>query len=116
MKIQVTKRRGGFVDNLRGQQLLAGAELRVNKPINEEPDEDEPVQDHERPYTRPGLKKITWIKGDIIPNEKVFPVPDYSRFENLTDVEIFEQFFDQEIVDLLVEQSNKYALFKSSRS
>ncbi|KAJ8953386.1 hypothetical protein NQ318_023503 [Aromia moschata] len=62
--------KGGLVDNLSGQQLLAGAELRVNKPINEEPDEC--VQDHEGPYTKPGLEKITWIKGDIIPNEKKF--------------------------------------------
>ncbi|KAK9752887.1 Transposase IS4 [Popillia japonica] len=30
---------GGLVDNLSGQQLLAGAEVRLKKPANEEPDE-----------------------------------------------------------------------------
>lgn len=69
---------GGLVDNLSGQQLLAGAELKVNQAINEEP--GEPVQVNEVPYTRPGQEKITWIKkGDIIPNKKAFPEPDYSR-------------------------------------
>ncbi|KAJ8934966.1 hypothetical protein NQ314_013082 [Rhamnusium bicolor] len=34
-----------------------------------------------------------------------------SLYENLTDVEIFEQFVDQKIIDSLVEQSTKYALF-----
>uniref|UniRef100_A0A6P7GF23 Uncharacterized protein LOC114341603 n=1 Tax=Diabrotica virgifera virgifera TaxID=50390 RepID=A0A6P7GF23_DIAVI len=67
---------GGLVDNLSGQQLLAGAELRVNQAINEEP--DEPVQDNEGPNTRPGQEKITWIKkGDIIPNKKAFLEPDF---------------------------------------
>ncbi|KAG5877335.1 hypothetical protein JTB14_003621 [Gonioctena quinquepunctata] len=46
---------GGLVDNLGGQQLLAGAELRVNQAINEEP--DEPVQDNEDPKITSGEMK-----------------------------------------------------------
>ncbi|KAG5864381.1 hypothetical protein JTB14_011750 [Gonioctena quinquepunctata] len=103
---------GDLVDNLSGQQLLAGAGLRVNQAINGEP--DELLQDNEGPYIRPGQEKITWIKnGNIIPNKKAFPEPNYSRFENLTDVKIFEQFIDQETVDSLVEQSTKYAVFSN---
>ncbi|KAG5883569.1 hypothetical protein JTB14_022436 [Gonioctena quinquepunctata] len=101
---------GGSVDNLSGQQLLAGAELRVDQAINGEP--DEPVQDNEGPFTRPGQEKITWMKkGDILPNKKAFPEPNYSRFKNLADVKIFEQFIDQETVEVFVEQSTIYAVF-----
>ncbi|KAJ8963585.1 hypothetical protein NQ314_005533 [Rhamnusium bicolor] len=49
--------KGGLLDNLSGQQLSAGAELRVKKSISEEPHES--VLDNEGPYTRPGLDKIT---------------------------------------------------------
>ncbi|KAJ8968049.1 hypothetical protein NQ314_002483, partial [Rhamnusium bicolor] len=52
---------GGLLDNLSGQQLLAGAELRVKKSISEELDKS--VLDNEGPYTTPGLERITWIKG-----------------------------------------------------
>lgn len=127
----------GLVDNLSRNQLCAKAEVRLtnnqllpgfdgldNDSSNEEnsvdysqsaSDTENHIQNTDnsdiRQFQRPGSNGITWINGDIIPAAKQFPKPDYSKYEQMSFVEIFEKFIDNEIIEFLVEQSTKYALF-----
>lgn len=109
---------GGFLDNLSGRQLLPKAELVLRNEVIE--DKAEPEEILERPANvsdpnnvllRPGLERITWIQGDFEEWTRSFLKPDYSKYENMSYLEIFETFVDDEVIGLLVEQSNKYALF-----
>ncbi|XP_045477491.1 piggyBac transposable element-derived protein 3-like [Harmonia axyridis] len=55
--------------------------------------------------------KRTWIEGDLLKTTAVFPQPDYTNFIGKSPTDLFELFFDDDIVRMLVEESNKYALF-----
>ncbi|KAJ8949798.1 hypothetical protein NQ318_000496 [Aromia moschata] len=104
---------GGLLDNLSGRQLLSKADAVTV-------DEAEPEEILVRPangsdpndvFLRPGLEKITWIHGDFEERTKSFSEPDYSKYEKMSYLDIFEEFLDDNVIGLLVEQSNKYALF-----
>ena len=55
----------------------------------------------------------TWTKDDLDIVDTPFPEPDYSSFRNKFPVEIFELFFDEDIVSFLCSESTRYALFKN---
>lgn len=49
-----------------------------------------------------GKKSFTWIKwGDFEELQKNFPQPDFSKYKNLSIVEIFETFLDYDIINYL---------------
>lgn len=52
-----------------------------------------------------------WIEGDLETGRRIFPDENYSRYENLSCADIFEIFFDNEIIEFLVEETQKYAIF-----
>jgi hypothetical protein len=107
----------GLLDNLSGPQLRAGAEIRTanmhHRDDNSEQDSNEngaaTIQNFD--FSRPGIDGTTWMKGDLIPSSRNFPNFYYSKYENLTNVETFEKFRDDNIILFLVEESTKYALF-----
>lgn len=106
------------MDNLSGRQLLPNAELVLPSTLADGNDEPEEIlmnpdndSDTDQVFRRPGLENITWINGDFEERTRSFPEPDYSKYENMGYVEIFETFLDDEVIKLLVEESNKYALF-----
>lgn len=40
-------------------------------------------------FQRPESNQITWIDGNIIPAPKKFSVPDFSKYEQMSIIEIF---------------------------
>ncbi|KAJ8930307.1 hypothetical protein NQ314_016898 [Rhamnusium bicolor] len=100
---------GGYIDNLNGQQYLAQAEIRLAN--NSILGGDEAFLDNDMTYTWPGIEKITWIDGDLVPLMKSFPSPNFHLIENMSNLDIFEKFIDHDIMSFLVEQTTNYALF-----
>lgn len=104
---------GGLLDNLSGRQLQARAEavfasgrrLGNNEDFDEE--DDLPLSHFiEKPV------QWSWVKdGDLHVTGTIFPEKDYTRYRNMTPMQLFELFFDNAIVDFLVEESTKYAGF-----
>lgn len=106
------------MDNLAGRQLLSGAEIVFSdgNRVGEGEPNDKLVQEQQRkdrPTKR--LKTVrdqaTWVKTDLSGGEPLFPEPDFSSFRGLSAVEIFELIFDDEVLDLLVCEPTRYALF-----
>ncbi|KAI4454984.1 myogenic factor [Holotrichia oblita] len=56
---------GGLADNLSRHQLLARAEI-----IVQNNNDDVAVEYSEQ---RPGKMNISWIEGDLVPSQKMFP-------------------------------------------
>lgn len=52
-----------------------------------------------------------WTEGDLETGRHSFPEANYSQYESLSYVDIFEMFFDNEIIEYLVEETQKYAIF-----
>lgn len=56
-----------------------------------------------------------WLRqtdfGDV--KESLFPQQDTSKYRNLTPVEVFGLFLNNESMDFLVEESEKYATFNN---
>lgn len=61
------------------------------------------------------LNKKTWIEGDIEAPKAIFPTADFSQYKDLSAVDLFELFFDDDLFDMIVQESNNYALFKNYR-
>lgn len=120
-----------MIDNLSSRQLRANAEIRVanNERIGMI-DHDCVEQENEvssqniRRDTHSNLekwieeleilKKLSprWEKGADLQCEKnLFPESDYSQFKNLSIIDVFERFIDVEIIDHIVQETQRYALF-----
>lgn len=58
-------------------------------------------------------RKPSWIKGTNFDIEKtsVFLNTDYSKYQNMSVIEIFEKFIDDEIIQHFVVETKNYALF-----
>lgn len=109
---------GGTIDNLSGRQLRARAEVKFfNKEnVTAEPEEpDLPTSSVSASSYLPRSKKdYSWISGDLQAQSIDFPKPDYKQFMDLSPVQLFESFFDDEIITLFIEESSRYALFKNA--
>jgi len=62
------------------------------------------------------VQRSTWSKKDIKTQKKIFPDPNFSQFRGKNPVELFELFLDDSIVEFLVDQSNKYAMFLNTKN
>jgi len=128
-----------LVDNLSSRQLLANAEIRLQNNerlgVNYEDLDNqynisqihttresssivEPFElsDKYKKWISTRIKsksKPSWIKGADFHIEKtnVFPDPDYSIYQNLSIIDIFEKFIDDEIIQHFVVETKNYALF-----
>jgi len=85
------------IENLNRNQLLAEAEV---------------VRYHQEDIV-PWEKNIkrTWIEGQFQTTMKDFPSFSYEEYSSMSPVQLFELFFDDEIVNFLASSSNEYAQF-----
>ncbi|KAL4125910.1 hypothetical protein QTP88_010147 [Uroleucon formosanum] len=125
----------GAIDNLTGRQLLARAEIRLEnndrigdfstlgnplpptKVIDQIPsistDIDKFIIQNEK-WVRNRQKPIPkWITGDFDDRVQSFPTPNYNHLSNMTPIELFELFLTDEIINLLVDETRNYTLFKN---
>lgn len=97
---------GGTTDNLNVRQLRADAEIRYN--------------DHRDDITNfevlPTKMRRTWYSGSFEPTIAAFPDSSYDKYKDFSIVELFELFFDEDIVDLFVTESNRYAIFVNAEN
>lgn len=115
--------RGGVIDNLTARQLTAAAELVIRKKDEdkdyvEEDGAGEEKLEEKRKYaskvqSQEKIEFSDWRKGDIELDKMVFPDGDHSAYKDLSAVELFEKFFDDELLDYLVEETTKYSQFKN---
>uniref|UniRef100_A0A6P7H5R1 Uncharacterized protein LOC114347369 n=1 Tax=Diabrotica virgifera virgifera TaxID=50390 RepID=A0A6P7H5R1_DIAVI len=88
---------GGMVDNLPASQLRAPAELQVRN-SNEKDFAMEKID----------ATKVNWDKaGDLEATARPFPASSYEGYSNCTPFELFEKFFDEELIELLVTESTR---------
>lgn len=108
-----------MVDNLSSRQLLANAKIRFQN--NERLDVNSMVgpnqlsDKHKKSMSNriKSKRKPCWLKGADFDTEKttVFPKPDYSKFQNMSIIDIFEKFIDDEIIQHLLVETKNQALF-----
>ncbi|KAG5881805.1 hypothetical protein JTB14_004104 [Gonioctena quinquepunctata] len=108
----------GDLDRLTGRQLRAPVEIqqRNNIRINSDAIEQNTNSDADRiePLPKEKQMEFTWISGDLQSRSTEFHFPDYSEFSNRTPVVIFEMFWGDDVVEYLVQETRKYALFKNA--
>ncbi|XP_072401576.1 uncharacterized protein [Diabrotica undecimpunctata] len=121
---------GGFIDNLSRKQLEANVEVQMYGEEADKEDgdiEEDAVQAMDIsqessgsfiPQTTSQVKKIeyeslNWITGDLVDNAASFPEYSYEPFNTLTPVEMFELFFDEDIISYILNQCTSYALQKN---
>lgn len=59
------------------------------------------------------FERIKWIKGDLEAGAENFPDPNYERFSNMSPAEMFNLFFDEDVFQFLVDESNNYATYQN---
>lgn len=121
---------GGLVDNLSRNQLKATAQLEIVQ--NESLEDDEPItldkheemqeefvagNNREETVIAQAKKidydEIEWIEGDLRMTMKKFPEADYENFKTFTPVEMFELFFDDDMINFFMIETTRYAQFKN---
>lgn len=95
---------GGRAENLNARQLVADAEVRFRNHI---PESTRCFDDLHGKRTR------TWIEGELEPFLGSFPVVANDNAGAKSAVDLFELFIDDDIIDMFVLQSNRYAMWKN---
>ncbi|KAJ8928627.1 hypothetical protein NQ314_018783 [Rhamnusium bicolor] len=114
-------------DNLSANQLRASAKLKIieKQSREESSDREDNIEDNGNPtnsrnhensvdyidVAKVDYNDITWIDADLEYVPKPFPITDYEKFKRPT--EMFELFFCQDVISLLVSESIKYSQFKN---
>ena len=109
---------------LSGNQLLAPAEFRASRCDNTEREEessDELQQEASGDSQKKRKRKVTqtcekikWINDEgNLTHSHMFPEQDYRKYRDFSIVELFELFFDEEILEHTKEQMTKYCLKKN---
>ncbi|KAF0724401.1 piggyBac transposable element-derived protein 3-like [Aphis craccivora] len=130
----------GLVDNLSSRQFTANAEIRLgnkervgnfcNELVQPIDISSTSISTHKSPSVETSVltpelhrkwlearkksKQISrWEKGADFDIERPssFPKPDYSRYKSMSAIDIFEKFIDTEIIEHLVVETRRYALF-----
>lgn len=57
--------------------------------------------------------KRSWVQGDIEVHNVPFPVADFSKYRDMTACELFELFIDENLLELIEQETLKYALFRN---
>lgn len=117
---------GGLIDNLPDSQLRAKAEIKLaddqrigdfdtmpgsafSEPMastSSAPSQGVPID-----FQTIEPNTIEWITGDLEAACTSFPDGSYKKYQNCTPVQIFEKIFDNNMIDFLVTESQRYALF-----
>ncbi|KAG5864831.1 hypothetical protein JTB14_033773 [Gonioctena quinquepunctata] len=128
---------GGMIYNMTGRQLRAEAEIKLRNDTRIGGDTDDDVlhqglvldQDPEgdsentislnnwiHEYFHDDNIKTkeppVWMKGDIVAGPHQFPEGDFTKYANFSCCGMFELFFDNELINYLIEESQRcYAQF-----
>ncbi|KAK9712116.1 Transposase IS4 [Popillia japonica] len=111
---------GGVIDNLSGAQLRAPAEVILHN--NERIGGDDQllnaedkivVQNNSSQPLLVQLEKPNWCQGDLQPPNSNFQAGTYVQYKHLTPTQFFEKFIDDDVIQLLLEETSKYALFRN---
>ncbi len=100
---------GGLLDNLCGNQLVSEAEAVLSNGIRI----GGPVHDLSGYSAK---REREWIDGDLVDSIKkdgIFPEDYADKYKNMTPVQIFEIFIDEEVISLFLTETKKYALSKN---
>lgn len=104
-------------DKLSRGQLMAPAELRPrNREVSDDPqDESANRLPSVEPRTtavkrRKVTKSIMWTKGNKSGSCSIFPEGNYSKYSNFSPVELFELFFNEDILQHVQTEMTKYSL------
>lgn len=111
----------GDLNRLSGRQLRAQAELKLGNnrrvgssdEIADVREEENPCQKTSRKRQKKETKTYLWAKGDLQSRGNAFPIPDFSRYSELSPIELFELFWTEDIYSYLLDETRKYALFKN---
>lgn len=60
-----------------------------------------------------GKLKYDWVEGQLENKKSCFSNPDYSEYADYTPVQMFELFWDDNLYQYLVQETQKYAAFKN---
>ena len=99
---------GGLVDNLSRSQLntVVEAVLPDGRCINNHYEGSETVSNK-------GLQTPYWVCDGLLPStNEFFPESNYLSYRNISAVELFEKFFDEEVLELIASQMILYATSK----
>ena len=101
--------------NLSGNQLLAPAELRYRNQNEVEDEVEEVTQSNskKRRTSKEVPAKPKWKKEDNLLGQAPFPEGDYSRYNQMSEIELFELFFSDELLDYCKKQMTKYCTKKN---
>lgn len=118
---------GGLIGNLSSRQLRAGAETvlaggrRIGGCDSDEDEAECEEQSNESPNGSSCVEEKSadanlssstkWKNNDLVKSSAIFPDPNFTAYRDLSPVELFELFFNESVIDLLVEQTRSYALF-----
>ncbi|XP_030767392.1 piggyBac transposable element-derived protein 2-like [Sitophilus oryzae] len=122
---------GGFVDNLSGGQLRAQAEVKLldnnriggctsdDQILSQESalsQRDSPILHNIMPQVNVSakLEEFQWIQGDLEPSRQSFPDGNHLQYQNLSPVQLFEMFIDDEVLSILIEETSRYACSKTA--
>lgn len=101
-------------ENLSGNQLLAPAEYRhgnFNEETSDEEDVAPPAKKRGKGGRGKGKQKAKWTNSEeFLRGLPFFPESDYKKYRDFTPVMLFELFFDDDLIDYIVEQSRLYCL------
>lgn len=101
---------GGLLDNLNGRHLETTAHIIMRNPDRAEQEENLPSESKNK---KRKYKHFNWKNEDLSVPNVIFPEPNYSLFRNLTPIEIFEQFVDDEVLELVINETRKYGVSKN---
>ncbi|KAJ8867649.1 hypothetical protein PR048_031452 [Dryococelus australis] len=96
---------GTILDHLNPRQLSAQAEIRYR---------DERDEELSTFHRLPPSAKKTWAHGNMESSLRQFPDVCNSKYQDLSIVELFELSIENDLVEYLVQESNKHAIFKNN--
>lgn len=103
-------------ENLSGNQLRAPAHFGHSSTDDQMDDEMDllPPQKKTKKGKKTKKKTIEWSqKEETLRNVQPFPEGNYSKYRDFSSVELFELFFDDTLIDYIIEQSTIYCLSKN---
>jgi hypothetical protein len=114
----------GKVDNLSKGQLLASVEVRFNEDVFDDSifNEDEnllnEIDDNENvirnKMPQHFVQERNWREGDLQAIPSAFPFSNFQNYASKSPVELFELMITDDIIDMIVSQTNNYAMYKDN--
>lgn len=107
---------GNNVDSLPGSILKAEVEVACKESYQRmQAQEDDQIQPEFKETKRKRAEKLTWEQKDIKELQLLFPEPNLEGFRTKSPVELFQLFFTEEIFDLILQETIRYATSKDPK-